>query len=501
MNSSIPDLYLPSSLAKDFPNDGLVDQFILTRSPEWIPESWNKRMVNTWHLGTYPTLPVIQFTFANSNITCILLGFIATASGKILQDGQTFTLSFSNSKFIDEFENWLYTHSGRYIAILSGSDFERVYLDPCGSLATTYSGIAETVSSTNMLIPYIEGLDDNISLINDFRIPLVKGNFAFGLDPRHNVKSLVANHYLNLSDWSTARHWPTEDFITCNNPRDNVDKIGTLLGNIINSFAEHYGRVQLPVTAGGDSRMLLAASKKSREKIDLYTFDLKPCVDKADIMVGSAVATHAKLPHKIYKSPPPTEHDLRQWIWRNGASANAMIGWKNQHAFRSLNPSYPSFPALLGELGRPIIYKDIEEIFNPLNIPLLLNRWHIPVNAETIEGAQSWIDNLNISDPMTIMGLFYMENRIAPWAGPVLYSQCKSGSFSIFPFNNREIITLLLSLPKHYRLQENLIIDMIRQKWPDLLYPAFSNESRVFWLSKLLLSAYGRNWCPLKAKK
>jgi hypothetical protein len=101
---------------------------------------------------------------------------------------------------------------------------------------------------------------------------------------------------------------------------------------------------------------------------------------------------------------------------------------------------------------------------------------------------------------MAMMGVFYIESRIAPWAGPLLYSQCQSGSFSIFPFNNRKIITLLLSLPEHYRLQENFVIDLIRQKWPDLLYPAFSGESRKTWLPKLLLSAYGRIWCPLKAK-
>jgi hypothetical protein len=499
-DSIVPESYLPSSLAKDFSNDDLVDQFILTRSQAWIPESWNKKKLHSWHLGTHPSLPVVQFTFANSNITCTLLGFIASASGEILENGQTLSLSFSEKNFVDEFENWLYAHCGRYVAILTGSIYERVYLDPFGSLATVFSAKAETVSSTNMLIPYNEGLNDNLALINKFEIPLKSNYFSLGLDPRHNVERLLPNHFLSLADWSSSRHWPTEDFTVCNNPLEIVAEIGTMLGDTIKSFAEHYGRVQLPITAGGDSRMVLAGARETRDKIDLFTFDLEPSVDPADLRVGSSVASQAKLPHAIYTGHPPGEIELRRWLWRNGATVTAPVGWKNQHAFRSMNPDYPSFPAVAGELGRPIVYRDMEEIINPLNVPALLQRWHIPVIPETVAAAQSWQTDLNTSDAMTMMGLFYLENRVGCWASPVLYSQCLTGCCCVYPYNNRRIISLLLSLPKNYRLRENFVIDLIRQKWPALLYPAFSNESRKAWLAKLLFSGLGRIWCPLKAK-
>lgn len=500
--TTVEAAYRPFRLAQDFPAEELGGQFILTKKRDWIPRGWNVFSHGSWWLGVHPGLPVTTITAPDGQITCFLLGHMVTESARVLEQGAASHWPAGNG--MSDFEEWLYRHGGRFAAIYLGRDAERIYLDGFGSLAVVYSSIAHTVASTNMLIPYVEGTEDNDPLIDDVGIPHQNKYFPFGLSPRRNIGRLLPNHYLDLKSWETIRHWPIRDFEPTRNTRESVAEIGEILGKTVMAFVEHCGGVNLSVTAGGDSRMLLAASRASREHIHTFTFDLKPAVSAPDVAAGARIARRGGVPHNTYVAAEATEMELRRWIWRNGASAHAIIGWRNQHAFLALDTRYPYMPALAGELGRPVFYLPREDSEKLPDVQWLRHFWGIPANDSVTKWSQAWFDGLPAVNRMTALGLCYIENRVGCWAGPVLYSQWGTGAFPVFPFSHRRIIELIMSLPAEYRMEEHFVIDLVRMHWPGLLsIPFFRYPTRrayAAWWLKLGLSGFGLWQCPLEAK-
>jgi hypothetical protein len=448
---TVEDAYRPYRLSQDFPAEELYGQFVLTQQLEDIPKGWKIEKHGAWLLGVCPTLPHVRIAAPDEKAVCLLVGYPVAEDARVL--GVEAINNWPNDQDLAGFEDWLYRHGGRYVAVYLGPDLERVYLDASGSLAVVYSPVAEVTASTNMLIPYVSGTSDNDPLIDLLGIPHRNNYYTFGLTPRHNVRRLLPNHYLDLKKYQAVRHWPKGEIEFNRAPAQCVVEIHEILANTIRAYAHRYGGVQLSCTAGCDSRVLLAAAMSCREKVHSFTFELKPALTKADVATGSAIAHAAGVSHRVHAAQEASFEDLRRWLWRNGGSAHAMVGWRNQHAFYALDPNYPYLPGMLGEVSRPFIYERHGKVFASRDLHHLLNFWRLPVGDEVIEHAQAWLDKLPVNNGMSVFALHYIENRIGCWAGPVLYSQFGAGAFTAFPFNHRRIIELMLSLPPEYRLK------------------------------------------------
>jgi hypothetical protein len=75
-------------------------------------------------------------------------------------------------------------------------------------------------------------------------------------------------------------------------------------------------------------------------------------------------------------------------------------------------------------------------------------------------------------EPDRILDFFYLEQRLGCWAGIMPYGAAEDGQFQVFPLCHHEIIELMLALPRSYRWNGSLPIDIIRREWPALLeYP------------------------------
>src|SRR5204862_1202127 len=83
-----------------------------------------------------------------------------------------------------------------------------------------------------------------------------------------HVKHLLPNHLLNIRTSSTSRYWPQEEV-----PRlrleESADKICPFLQGMMQA-ATHRHSVMLAVTAGKDSRTLLAASRSVRDEVHYF---------------------------------------------------------------------------------------------------------------------------------------------------------------------------------------------------------------------------------------
>lgn len=115
--------------------------------------------------------------------------------------------------------------------------------------------------------------EPNISLAGLLNIPNVDAYYPFGITPHLDVKRLLPNHFLELGNFIEYRHWPKEEELstrTSNNTKSTVAKIGQKLKSNISAVLTQYP-AYMSLTAGRDSRMLLAAAKDMTEEIEFFT--------------------------------------------------------------------------------------------------------------------------------------------------------------------------------------------------------------------------------------
>ena len=80
------------------------------------------------------------------------------------------------------------------------------------------------------------------------------------------------NHFLELSSWKSFRHWPVNfELKLDNNVGEAVKEIVKLIKNNLHAIGKAH-LIHMSLTAGRDSRMLLACAGEILNKVVFFTF-------------------------------------------------------------------------------------------------------------------------------------------------------------------------------------------------------------------------------------
>lgn len=332
-------------------------------------------------------------------------------------------------------ESQLYSLAGRYVLILLGKDIQRIYADPSASLSTLYSADQQVVGSTASALGAV---DPSPLAAQISRTREASGTwYPCGLTEWRNLHVLLPNHYLDLNSWVVRRHWPE-----CNAPipsklRDTDATIREicqrLAANIAAVVADHHATMEL--TAGRDTRMLLACSK---QLIDRIQFETSPTHSATDVDISAKLATLFKLNHHV-SQPVNLRHALLQ-----GAA---------------------------GEVGRAFYWRRSDYQQLALSGKEIAERMHFP-DTTFVPQLQDWLDELPQLSIFAKLDLLYVEQRLAMAHAPANYERDCRFAFTLFPLSDRRIFELMMSLPPSYRLRQALCPDICKLRWPELnLFP------------------------------
>ena len=128
-----------------------------------------------------------------------------------------------------------------------------------------------------------------------------------------------------------------------------------------------------------------------------------------------------------------------------------------------------------------------------LSESILLKKIGIPAISELKKRASQWLQELPTKNSLTILDLFYLEQTLGCWAGPLHYGLVSNG-FVVSPFVHRKIFEIMLSLPPEYRRNQLLARDLISTQWPELLYFPFNEYigiKKYFHIAKNTIYANG----------
>lgn len=472
--------------------NNLIGQFILCKKENYIPENWNVKRNGSWWLGYHSDLLVVEILTSDSSLIGWLLGYPIDTNGLLLNKSIKISVSSKDICDASQLESWLYSFGGRFLAIFLTSNISRVYLDPLGSLSAVFCAPNQIVAASTALIPYSEDSQDNYELINTLNIPQNDNWYPFGLTPRHSIERLLPNHFLDLNTWQLTRHWPVKEIASIQDEdiERSIEEIASIIKNNITALVKH-SPLYIALTAGRDSRMLLACAREHLDNIEFFTIKIPDAKGIIDCEIASKLAKKYKLNYRILEVEEATASELNEWLYRTG---NCVAGrtWKNVRTLKRLEPQRGLLLGMGGEIGRAIFWRASDTESTSITPEELLNILELPVSPYLKEKANQWMVNLGTNNAFKVLDFLLIEQRLGCWAGPQQYGHITS-AFRVYPLCHRTIVEKMLSLPPAYKRSEMIANDLIKNLYPELLMLPFNKPigiKRYFWSLKNKAKSY-----------
>jgi hypothetical protein len=280
------------------------------------------------------------------------------------------------------------------------------------------------------------------------------------------VKHLLPNHYLDVNMRCVCRYWPNEP-IRPLSLEQAVAKSSKFLQGSIRAIAYRH-QLMMAVTAGTDSRTLLAASKGLENRIYYFINDHQLGSKHADIEIPKAIFGALGIPFHIHDVPEKVDDWFRQIYFKNTFYAS------DRMLATIYNIYYKMFSQKIniigiGEIGRSR-YGSKPRKLDGYRLAYKLghknSRYAIKeanhILAELLPVCEAY--NINI------MTLYYWEQTIGNW-GATGNSESDIAIEEIDAFDSHLFYETLLSVDDKYTKYNNPILfrEIIRKMWPELL--------------------------------
>lgn len=494
------DNYTPYALSKRYSHEDLLRQFIVCKRLSLIPKEcqqterqqtvWKQESIGSFWIGVHPDLPIMNVVSQSGHIKACFLGYVidpfsCTYNKPILPE----STDSPGSDSFNSIEAYLNTLSGRFVCIVTDNQSTRIYLDASGSLPMLYSPQQEIAASSHMLIPYTDEIDDHTELIQQLNFHESNGIYPFGLTSRQQIKRLLPNHFLSLDTWAATRHWPLPSsapnnslvyFPTKDESSLLAEKIGNVMKKTITTILNQGFTPYMSLTAGVDSRTLLACAYSRKEAINFFTWELPDSMAQLDIEVATKISKKHHLNYQVFPYESASESDVGKWLYRTSVTIGEVRGQDLTSTVNNMDSTQPYFAGNVSEVSRGVFWRQGDDKLDSLTGEEITQRLKAPLHPDIIKAAEQWLAGLpNGFTIKETLDFLYLEQRVGCWASEIVQGHA-CGPFHIYPFSNRKVFTWMLSSPNdfNYRKNKGIIKEVIKQLQPELLEWEFNASNR-----------------------
>ena len=281
--------------------------------------------------------------------------------------------------------------------------------------------------------------------------------------------ALLPNHHLNLSNGNCDRFWPRSAPGVLSKAECCRSASDKLVG--IMSAAQNRWELTLGLSAGWDSRLLLAASRSIIEDVSVYTVQAATTNDDhKDIVIPRRLAKrlglhHVEIRHLDYASDEFLE-SFRKHSWRPHQKF-AAGGQAEYEQFRYAKV------AVIGNLSEvaKLPYRHKLQSQESIDGKTLAHLVGMGGYDFANEAMQEWLENANDLAGYNVLDLFYWEQRTGRWLAANLVEFDFAWKEIFVPFNIRSLICDLLATDEKERnpASLHLYIEIIQTLWPEVL--------------------------------
>lgn len=377
----------------------------------------------------------------------------------------------------DDFFEALSNFAGRYAVIFGSVGRLKIVNDATAMRSVFYAPEHGVVASHALLVE--ESLGERVIRS---RLPVQHG-YPGNRTPFSRTNVLTPNTYLDLAQFCIVRFWPSGPVRKMEVEEAAMRVVDQAAQSLLT--AAHDRDLRLALTAGLDSRVLLAIVLRTGVSVETYTYGAKDdtAVDRA---FAHELAERAGVPHSLIPNPG-NGYDLQQRL------ARAHYLPHHVNVIQGLMDWFPSHDSLavtgnLLEIGRRF-YAQLERRGAPAPVDAesmaALHRRKMRASANrkiaafgednwartAEEGFRQYIvdtDHEQTRGLIDPFDLFYWEHRMGTWHGPAM-NERDFYAEAFIPFNSRSIFELMLGVNRADRRNGAIFYKMIQTTAPALL--------------------------------
>jgi hypothetical protein len=448
-------------------------QFILSRDKIAELERCQNIIINgSFYLYVHPDLNLSIAKSGGKNI--ILLGYILDYQNHLKSNQDIIEEIIKNVSSFESLTKAIKNYAGQYVIIFYDDINFIIFHDPLGLREIYYCVVPNKIicgSQPNIIVNYSE---PEISPTNDKKkinfykndMPKVRAGRLWVGDETYydEINHLLPNHYLDINKMQSFRYWPNEK-IKRRELGEVVDIASNFLSGILKAAYNRY-ELMMAVTAGNDTRTLLAASRDLSDKIyyfinkHIYMDDNHP-----DIKIPSAIFNKLNIPFHIHVADSSVPESFKKIFFSNVFFASEQylpVIYNVYYKFHSTKLNVLG----VGEIGRNFFGTPPRKI----NGYFLARALKYKNSLYAVEKLQRWLDEAkHFSDlyNVDIMTLLLWEQLLGNW-GVVADSESDIAIEHFDPFNSHYLYEILLSVDKKIA-SKKLFREIIKKLWPELL--------------------------------
>ena len=479
-------------------------------------KGWKKvELSQGLRLSAHPELPVSRID--NDELSLTLIGFMLDPDSPAATDEQILHNLLTRFSSIRALTAATARLGGRWI-LIADNKIQRwlfhdalglrqvFYTDPAvaGALcAMSQSGLARDVLGLAFDDEAKDYMDSHVFRSNlEYRWPGTATAFR-------GLKHLLPNHLLNLDTGAVERYWPDKPLASLD-PQSAVEDIAHLLQGLVAAGAARFD-LALSLTAGLDSRLVLAAARHVKDQLTYVTVRQAKMPDNhADIEVPARLLGSLGLPHQVIRAELTMSPEFAYACKSSVFLSHDHYGADAEAIFRTFGRKKVALVGSGGEIGRcstrvsrlRVWMTSLEETLARLEIGA--------AQKFAVHHYRKWLDEMGDTHNVSISDLFEWEQEHGNWLAMTELEFDIAWQDTCTPYNSRAVLATMLSVNSKYRKGPNssLFNMLIRKLWPAVLaepinpHRKFSHIQRmkllrlavfirVHWLEAFILAAMG----------
>jgi hypothetical protein len=478
-------------------------QFLLSKASITQLAEWKCLKIDQFYLYTHPDLEVNQV--ADSKKRIVLIGDIFDS-----EDYEKTNVDLLNDIIVSASSKealflQIKRYAGSYVLLYKDVKEHVIFSDARAVREIYYcTGSNEVVcgSQPNIIVefanPEIKVTCDQ-KILDFYNNHLVDSSWIGDETYFDGVKHLIPNHFFDINKHEAFRYWPNEP-IKRLHLVEAVTKSCKFLQGIMNSIL-HRHQVIMAITAGTDTRTLLAASKGMHDKIHYFVSNCNLGHTHPDISVPKKIFENIGIPFQVYDVPDDVDNEFRKIYRGNTFLASEHYLPPIYHVFFKKH-SKKMCVLGVGEIGRTF-YGEESKRLNGFQLAYKLRYKNCPYVISKCKKILDEMLPVARKYSLNVLVLLYWEQRLGNW-GAVRNSESQIAIDKVDPFNSYQLNEIFLGVDEKYKNYTEspcvLFREMIFSMWPELLEWPINPPCDLRGKTKLILNKIGL-FGPLKELK
>ncbi len=360
-------------------------------------------------------------------------------------------------------------------------------MDDASGMQTTFFTVQDGrlyVSSHTMLLGELLGLkkDSYAEQLSSYRFfPLLGNSLPGDRTPFLGLRRITPNTCFIYENGAVKHHRFFEPHILTGKSMEELARqAGDILHSTLALIAEKWERPAISLTGGCDSKTTLACANGLHDRFRYYSYSSSQS-EQVDCDAAGEICRALGLQHTIYQIPSslpesePVDPIARILRWNSG---NILDCNPNDVRKRIVLDRVDDFDVEVkswaSEIGRAYFSKRFHGRTEFLPHPtgracttlykfFLHNRRLVRETDQVFEQFLRDYYQAAKENPIPWFEQFFWEFRVPAWNGLVITGEHRYSSDITIPYNNRLLLTILLSAPIEDRIHDTLYVEIRRQ--------------------------------------